>query len=488
MQAKKVWLTIGICLLSLTVLATSVVLARRASLVLSNEYTLKVSYTGDRELTLEYGQSYEQPEITASFYGSRLQTQPVDVPVTISGQVDTGRLGTYMQKYIAQYNGCEGTAYRRVHVVDTQAPVITLTVNPEKVTLPGETYEEEGFTATDNHDGDVTHLVKRDVSKSKIVYTVSDTSGNVTTVERVIVYEDPEPPVLKLKGKDAITLRVGQSYQEPGYSAEDNCDGNLTGKVTVSGSVDTSKSGIYCLTYSVSDSRGNKTTKYRTVSVLSESTVTPPSVVYPAGKTIYLTFDDGPSAHTGRLLDVLKKYNVKATFFVVNRPSYYSLVKRAHQEGHTVAIHAKSHTYKKIYASPQAYYTDLYAMQEIIKNLTGETTTMFRFPGGSSNRVSKKYCKGIMTFLTQELVNKGFQFFDWNVDSNDAGGAKTADKVFQNVISGVSKQNYSVVLQHDTKGYSVDAVERIIVWGLENGYTFRALEPNSPGCHHHLNN
>ena len=82
----------------------------------------------------------------------------------------------------------------------------------------------------------------------------------------------------------------------------------------------------------------------------------------------------------------------------------------------------------------------------------------------------------------------GFQYFDWNVDSNDAGGAKTAEKVYENVISGVKNRSVSIVLQHDTKGYSVDAVEKIIKWGLENGYTFLPLKSNSPTAHHGVNN
>ena len=93
-----------------------------------------------------------------------------------------------------------------------------------------------------------------------------------------------------------------------------------------------------------------------------------------------------------------------------------------------------------------------------------------------------------MTRLTKSIREKGYQYFDWNVDSNDAGGAKTADEVFENVIKGVEKWTNSIVLQHDTKGFSVDAVERIIAWGLCNGYTFRALDINSPASHHGVSN
>ena len=186
-------------------------------------------------------------------------------------------------------------------------------------------------------------------------------------------------------------------------------------------------------------------------------------------------------------LDVLKNYNVKATFFVV-KTAYISTIKRISQEGHTLAMHSTNHKFSQIYASDEAYYKDLYTIQGVIKSLTGQEPTLLRFPGGSSNTASRVYNKGIMTRLTQSVQEEGFRYFDWNVDSNDAGGARTANQVYNNVIKGVKNRKISIVLQHDTKGFSVNAVERIIQWGLKNGYTFLPLEQDSPICHHNVNN
>jgi hypothetical protein len=111
-----------------------------------------------------------------------------------------------------------------------------------------------------------------------------------------------------------------------------------------------------------------------------------------------------------------------------------------------------------------------------------------RFPGGSSNTVSKKHNKGIMTRLTQKVVELGFQYFDWNVDSDDAGGTNTSYGVYWNILEGVQKRATSIVLQHDIKSYSVDAVETILKWGLSNGYAFLPLTTNSPSFHHTINN
>lgn len=111
-----------------------------------------------------------------------------------------------------------------------------------------------------------------------------------------------------------------------------------------------------------------------------------------------------------------------------------------------------------------------------------------RFPGGSSNTVSRRFRKGIMTTLTRAVQSAGFRYFDWNVDSDDAGGAHTPKKVRENVIEGLQNHRVSVVLQHDIHDYSVDAVEDILVWGQEHGYQFLPLQDDSPTMHHGVNN
>lgn len=487
MTAKKFWLTAGICLLALIAVAVIVLGGQFVKTERDNIYTLRVQLNGEQDVVLEYGSEYTESGATAEFFGTHRHKEAMAVPVTVEGTVDSFTVGTYMLKYVAEYDGYVGTAYRRVRIVDTQAPVITLVADPERFTLPNETYVEEGFTATDDYDGDITALVARTETRETVTYTVTDSSGNRTTVQREIVYDDPIPPELTLRGKKRITLKVGQTYKEPGYTATDNCDGDLTKQVTVTGSVNTGRAGTYTLTYTVEDAYHNQVSVSRTVSVKKSTATTQPSVVVPNGKVIYLTFDDGPSSHTPKLLDVLKKYNVKATFFVV-KTAYINTIKRIANEGHALAMHSATHKFSQIYASDEAYFKDLYTIQGVIKSLTGQEPTLLRFPGGSSNTASKYYNKGIMTRLTEAVQEEGFQYFDWNVDSNDAGGARTADQVYNNVIKGVKNRKISVVLQHDTKGYSVNAVERIIQWGLKNGYTFLPLEQNSPICHHNPNN
>ena len=459
----------------------AIVLALVIFLAATLSIDLQLTVNGGAEpLQLVYGKdTYQEPGATATANGEAVE-------VTISGSVDVTKLGTYEITYKAQYLWVTKTVKREVKVVDTTAPVITLQTVPGYLTPPEGEYVEEGYTATDDYDGDITDKVQVRTENDVVYYTVKDSSGNETTVQRQIVRKDVVAPVITLKGDASITINAGSAYQEPGYTANDNIDGDVTDQVQISGYVNIYHAGTYTLTYTATDSYGNQATAERTVVV---KPIKQPDTITPGGKVIYLTFDDGPSKHTDTLLALLERYNAKATFFVVNTRNQMN--KRLNDivaGGHGIGIHSVSHEYSEIYASEEAFFKDLYAMQKIIKDYTGVTTTLMRFPGGSSNTISKKYCAGIMSRLTKAVQDQGFQYFDWNVSSGDAGGTKDTAQVVANVINGIQGKKSAVVLQHDIHEFSVAAVEEILIWGLANGYTFQALTPNSPVCHHSVNN
>lgn len=478
---KKQILTIGGILLALILIAAA------AILLLPDTGNLTMTLAGEREITLEIGQPYEEPGVTAVWTKAG-KTEEISVETV--GTVNPNKFGSYPVKYMAKRGNVTVTEHRRISVVDSQKPVITLVSDSDYYTLPENTYEEEGYTATDNYDGDITDRVIRVQTRDKVTYTVSDSFGNVTTVERPIVYIDPMPPEMTLKGPTHYTMTVGQQYVEEGCAAIDNCDGDISKKIQISGTVDRYTPGDYQIYYYAEDSYGNIASVTRTVTVepWDPANGKAPKIGSPNGKTIYLTFDDGPGKNTPRLLNVLKKYNVRATFFVVKN-GYSKTISREAKEGHTVAAHTASHVYKSIYASEEAYFKDLEAIRSVILSQTGTDSKLIRFPGGSSN-ASSKFNPGIMTRLTKLVQEKGYVYFDWHVDSKDSVGAKTAQAVFKNVTEGIKncKSDSIIVLQHDIKAYSIDAVEGIIVWGLENGYAFRPLTADSPAYHHTVRN
>ncbi len=288
-----------------------------------------------------------------------------------------------------------------------------------------------------------------------------------------------------LLGENVMEVERGTVWEDPGIKARDAYGRNIADEVSITGNLDTETCGSYVLKYLLLDESGTEYTLERTVYVRpNEQDV---KTAEENGNVIYLTFDDGPSNHTERLLNILKKYDVKATFFVC-ATGKLKWCSRQLEEGHTVAIHTYTHDYETVYASEEAYFTDLYKIQEAVYNQIGLAPTILRFPGGSSNKVSMKYQEGIMTRLTQAVEEQGFVYFDWNVSCGDGRTDIDTERIIKNVKSGVSGKKVSVVLMHDSHSYTVDAVEDIIVWGLENGYTFLPLSKYSFKAHHNVNN
>ncbi len=445
-----------------------------------NQFSLVIDLKGEETVILEFGDAYIEPGVELILRGTHLF--PNGIAVNLShliclGEVDENSVGTYTLDYRGSLFDLSAESSRTVMVVDSVSPVITLYEDPAK-------RWHIGYTAYDNHDGDITDRVKCAETLGRMSFAVTDSSGNPAYVEKAVPFYDIAGPEIELVGGDSYVIPVGFRYSEPGFTAIDNADGIMTENVLSEGEVNWFVPGTYPITYTAIDSAENETKVIRNVEVVAKKR---PVIEMPEQKTVYLTFDDGPGPYTEKLLDVLDAYQVKATFFVKNS-EYNEWMKEIVDRGHSIGIHSVTHDYASIYASPEAYFEDLRGMQEIIQENTGVITTLMRFPGGSSNTVSAGSYLGIMSLLSEAVQDAGYQYFDWNVDSNDAGGARNTQTVAKNVIQGIEKEKVSVVLQHDIHGYSVDAVEQVIQWGLERGYQFLPLTENSPGFHHPIAN
>lgn len=375
---------------------------------------------------------------------------------------------------------------------DHTAPYITLLGEKNPTLEKGTDYDSTtlGYIAADNFDGNITQQVVAAEEENRVVYTVTDSQGNSRTVYREVTFVDTLAPEITLVGGSEYEHPAHEVFEDPGIQAVDLGDGDISAQVIIEGNVDNRMIGDNILTYTVTDSAGNKAMATRTVHVVPNENPTP---VTESDKVIYLTFDDGPGPYTQKLLDVLDKYDVKVTFFVTDQfHEYIDLIGEAHRRGHKIAIHSLYHDFDDIYSSVDAYFADFDKMQEIVVQQTGQGTNLFRFPGGSSNTISS-FNPGVMTRLVEEAEKRGYYYFDWNVSSGDASGydissEQVADNVIGNIQANEGYENFSVVLQHDIKDFSVDAVEEIILWGLDNGYIFRALDETSPGAHHPVNN
>ncbi|SHK02782.1 Peptidoglycan/xylan/chitin deacetylase, PgdA/CDA1 family [Hathewaya proteolytica DSM 3090] len=200
-------------------------------------------------------------------------------------------------------------------------------------------------------------------------------------------------------------------------------------------------------------------------------------------KIVYLTFDDGPSSNTMKILDILKQNNVKATFFVNGKPELEHLYKAIADGGHTIANHTYSHDYNKIYQSPEAFKADVKKLDDFIERVTGQAPLhLLRFPGGSNNlvgpnRSNRGNMKNIIQSITPEYI-----YFDWNVDSTDASTFKQSkEKIVSSVLNEAVLYHNSVVLMHDLnpKTTTPEALPEIISGLKEKGYDFDKLTRDS---------
>lgn len=197
------------------------------------------------------------------------------------------------------------------------------------------------------------------------------------------------------------------------------------------------------------------------------------------GRVCCLTFDDGPSRNTGRVLEILDRYGVKATFFVVGSTAASAASQQRMQDivaaGHTLAMHSWSHDYKKIYASVEAFLDDFYRLYQYIHEVTGVYPQVFRFPGGSING----YDRGVYQEIIAEMTRRGFVYFDWNASAQDATvRPRPAADIAADCLRGVGR-DLAVVLCHDSaaRGTTVDALPAVIEGYQRAGYTFSALHP-----------
>ena len=452
-----------------------------------NHWVISFKLNGPAAVTNECEEPYRDAGATAEVSGTILTFIHHEIPVVTSTEaVNIHEPGTYTVTYTTRFLWLSATQTRKVEVVDTTPPVIELKHIDDYYTLPHHTYEEEGYTATDNHDGDITDRVYSEERDGVVYYSVSDASGNVATAEREIFYDDRNAPVIYYEGTEEVFVIKGDAWADD-VRAEDDADGDVSDRVQIGGNLNLNKVGTYTVTYSVTDEWGNTATAERYVTVKPVPKKAPKKM--DPKKVIYLTFDDGPGPYTEELLKILKKHKVKATFFVTAAyKDYQDLIKKEYKAGHSIGIHTATHDYADIYASTEDYWADFNTMQDIVRKQIGRRVDIFRFPGGSSNTISANYCSGIMSELVEQAEKKGYKYFDWNITSGDAGDTTSGDVMYDNMMNGIHTYENSVILCHDVKDYTVGMMDRFLTDALEEGYTFLPITSDSPTAHHSVNN
>ena len=342
----------------LTIIISSILLLL---IILSYLSMPKIKLIGDKEINLSYKDEYKEDGYIVKNIGKDYNKE-----VNINNNIEEHKVGEYQVEYSIKYLFFNIKKIRKVNIIDKDMPIIRVDNNPIKI-CPLDNLEEIEYYSYDEYDGDITSNVTVMEDKDYVTFKVKDSSLNEDILKVKLIRIDEDKPVINLKGDSVIYLYGNTKYQELGYSAEDNCDGDITDKVVVSGEV-LDDIGEYTINYTVVDSSNNKSVITR--KVIRKNNSIPSNNGYINNGEIYLTFDDGPSEDTtGYILDVLKEEGVKATFFVTcNGPDY--LIKRMYDEGHTVALHTASHNYSYVYSSVDNYFNDLEKVRNRVKNIT----------------------------------------------------------------------------------------------------------------------
>ncbi len=393
--------------------------------------------------------------------------------VKIKSNVNTKKVGNYTTTYSLNNH----KVICNVEVKDMRPPQFT---TQEYTTDLKEDVKPKSFIKKIQDESKYTLSFESKPTKDtnqQVVIIATDKYGNTSKQEATLIRKkDKKKPTIKIP--ETIHVMKNESYDfEKDIKIKDNYDRNPTVNIDTS-SIDFTTPGNYKLTVTATDRSGNKTTKEVKV------------VVKHAQKVVYLTFDDGPSENTDKILKILKQYNAKATFFVTgNNQAYNSSIKKAFNQGHTIGLHTYSHDYAKIYASTDAYFADLQQVSDMVKSITGQESKVIRFPGGASNTISAQYSQGIMTKLVDMVHEKGYEYYDWNCSSADASGNTVAtDTIIQSSI----RCNYDniMILFHDSspKTTTVEALPSIIKHYKKEGYVFRAITSDTPEVHHGVNN
>lgn len=192
-------------------------------------------------------------------------------------------------------------------------------------------------------------------------------------------------------------------------------------------------------------------------------------------KTVYLTFDDGPSERTAEILDILKKEDVQATFFIIGKEGAKEkdLLKRIVDEGHIIGVHTYTHVYDSVYASVEAFLEDFHMTYELICDTTGVRPEVFRFPGGSINTYNARIYEEVIA----EMTRRGFTYYDWNASSGDAAPRATANSVYNDTVQSSEGKIRIILLMHDSVGKkpTVAALPGIIEYYKAKGFKFECI-------------
>lgn len=275
---------------------------------------------------------------------------------------------------------------------------------------------------------------------------------------------------------DALDNSTAQSQSGTGDSGKNN-------KLTLSASSLFSIPVAEKQTKPKEDSRKNKTEEQAETS--TDKNKSSGEQKTEEARRVYLTFDDGPSENTDKILDILARYNVKATFFVNGRTGKEAVARyrRIVKEGHTLGMHSYTHEMEDIYSSLDKFQADTDHLGNYLYKVTGIMPKYYRFPGGTSNTISKVPMEKFIKYIRA----RGIQYYDWNVSSYDAvSNSQSVNNIIKGIEKDVDRFHTSIILMHDssTKKTTVEALPKVIERLKEKGVEILPIDENTIPVQH----
>lgn len=469
---------------------------------LSTFLCIRFSLNGEKEIRVSYGTEFHDPGTKATVFGRKLK-------VKVYGKVNAKKIGTYELVYETENKiGMKKKIKRKVIVESKQSPTIQLVGDEVQILPMNQEYEEPGYQATDVEKQDITDSVvvsgyinPKEFGIYVIKYEVKDKSGNVGKAERKIIVKDSEKPVLELKGYQAMTLYTDEEYVEPGYSAMDNIDKDITKKVITKNNIK-QEPGMYKVTYEVTDSSGNKVKKERQIYVIehleykekyeklenvskgwwsdnkynqkrplggNNGKSLEEYQAYHLGedkKMIYLTFDEGSNdTYLDKIVDVLDKNDVKGTFFLCQNymASHPELIRKMAKNGHTVGNHTHHHYNMPSLATQDKideYVKEVRDVEHIYKQITGKNMIkVYREPKGEWSTRSLKI-----------LSDLGYSTYFWSADYLDWDKPVSKEDALNHMLKRY--HNGAIYLLHPKNIGNYEAMEDFIKTMKKKGYQF----------------
>lgn len=414
-------------------------------------------------------------ELGQQFYGIDYVKDKNQEVVIYDGLLDINRVG----KYVIEYHLNSKVELAIVCVKDTTSPIFK---THKKTYTLGSQIQPDDFVS-DVIDCSVTTTIIKKIKQIKEVGThlievcVSDIYKNKTCQKEEIVIQaiDTTPPTIEQLETIITGLNIKPDYNK-GVIISDDIDEHPIFEYNDT-NVDYTQIGSYIVVYKAIDFQGNEAFFERVVKVQDYS------------KTIYLTFDDGPSINTQTVLEILNRYNIKATFFVTGvNPKYYNWIESAYLQGHTIGLHTFSHNYKELYSSLSNYQKDLDQIAQVVKCQIGFIPTFIRFPGGTSNTISATIKPGVMKQIVSYINQSQYQYIDWNASNGDGTTHQTVEKLIEEAKVSVKGKKQVVLLMHDGSGnkMTVEALPSIIEYYISQGYQFSAIDEKTPKIQHKL--